>query len=262
MKSLPAGSPIRRTIKQKLKAGETTLGTWALIPAPETVDIAIRAGLDFVIIDLEHGPMDFALAQRMAMAAEANCGEAIIRVGALAESEILKALDVGAAGVIVPHIETAAQCAQAVAFAKYPPVGVRGFSPYTRAGGYSARADQLAQENEATLTGVIVEGPKGLENFEAIIRTPGLDLVYVGAYDLSVALGTPGDTRSPAVLQTVRRCVAQIHENGKASGLIFHTQEEFDEYSAMGVKLLVYKVDSSVLHDGFSTAAKMRASSC
>ena len=125
-------------IKDRIRNGNVVYGTWCLLPSPEVINVLAKAGLDFVLIDMEHGPMDYALAQKMIMAAESEGCEAIIRVAKNDESDVLRALDIGASGVIVPHIESVSDRERAISYMKYPPLGIRGFSPYTRAGGFSS----------------------------------------------------------------------------------------------------------------------------
>jgi 4-hydroxy-2-oxoheptanedioate aldolase len=248
-----ADAPTRPTLKERLKADEAVFGTWCLIPSPEVIDVLAAAGLDFVLIDMEHGPMDFATAMRMATAASSRGCEPVIRVPYANEADVLRALDTGAAGVVVPHVETPEARRQAVSWMKYPPAGVRGFSPYTRAGGYASRPGHTLRENERTLAGILVETTEGIANLPAILDDPRLDLVYVGTYDLSVALGLPGDVKHPKVRQALRDAVKLARAAGKAAGCLFHDAAEREEFLDMGIRFLCYRVDSAVLHDGFAS---------
>jgi len=118
------------SLKDKLKNGEFTIGTWCIIPSEHVVNILAKAGLDFVLIDMEHGTANLECVYKMVLAANAEGVDALVRVSSNDESEILKVLDVGAAGVIIPHIETVNDCKQALSFTKFPPMGQRGYSPY------------------------------------------------------------------------------------------------------------------------------------
>lgn len=239
-------------LKQRLVNNDNVYGTWCLIPSPEVINILAKASLDFVLIDMEHGPVDFALAQKMVMAAEADGCEAIVRVPRNDEADILRALDIGASGVIVPHIESVADRQQALSFMKYAPQGVRGFSPYTRAGGYTSRPNHTINENERVITGIIVEGKNGIDNIAEIVDDPQLDLVYIGTYDISVSLGKPGAVSDPEVLQVLEKCVEIVRSAGKVAGCLFHNQKDLEYFKELGIQFLAYKVDSAVLYDGFS----------
>jgi 4-hydroxy-2-oxoheptanedioate aldolase len=212
---------LRPSIKKRLQQGEFIIGTWCLLPSESVINVIAKTGMDFVLIDLEHGPIDFTCASRMVMAAEAEGCEAIIRVSANNESEILKALDVGASGVIVPHIETINDREKAISFIKYPPQGVRGFSPYARAGGYTSRKNHTTLENERTLSGIITEGLNSIKNIDKIIDAKELDVVYIGTYDLSVAIGIPGEVKNPKIIEVLKECAVKIRAKGKAVGDYF-----------------------------------------
>jgi len=239
-------------LKKRMKEKKLVFGTWCLIPSAEVINVIAKSGLDYVIIDMEHGSMDFALVQRMVMAAEAEGCEAIVRVGSNDELEILRALDTGASGVIVPHIECVSDCRKAISYAKYPPIGIRGFSPYARAGGYTSQKGYTVLANEKILVGIIIESEEGIKNISEIIDQPDLDIVYVGTYDISSSLGVPGDVTNIKVLQILEECVDKIRKAGKVAGCLFHSSDELAYFKKIGIGFMVYKVDSSVLFDGFS----------
>ncbi len=239
-------------LKKRLQNGSCVYGTWCVLPSPEVINVLAKAGLDFVLIDMEHGPMDYALAQRMVMAAEADNCEAIIRVSHNEEAGVLRALDTGASGIIVPHVESPGDRKKAISFMKYPPVGVRGFSPYARAGGYASTSGHTARENSRIVSGIIIEGQAGFAALPAVIDDPELDLVYIGTYDLSSALGIPGEVKNRKVLDVLEKAVKTVRDRGKAAGCLFHDIDELKYFHDIGVQFLAYKVDSSVLYDGFS----------
>ncbi|MFA4980525.1 MAG: aldolase/citrate lyase family protein [Sphingobacterium sp.] len=245
-------------IKERLNQSDFVYGTWCLIPSPEVINILAKAGLDFVLIDMEHGAADYVKAQLMIMAAEAEDCEAIIRVADNDEASILRALDIGASGVIVPHIESVEDREKAISYMKYPPLGVRGFSPYTRAGGYTSKKKHTVQENERILTGIIIEGKSGIKDIGKIIDDPQLDIVYIGTYDLSVSIGVPGDVSHPSVREILITCVDEIRRQGKFAGCLFHNGDELDFFKEIGIQFLAYKVDSKVLYDGFALINELK----
>ena len=246
----------RESLKQRLKKGEYVLGTWCILPSPEVVNVLAKAGLDFVLIDMEHGPADYKTALMMTMAAQAEGCEAIIRVGQNNESDVLKALDIGADGVIVPHIENSADRKRAISYIKYPPIGVRGFSPYARAGSYTSRPGHTIIENKLTISGIIVEGEEGIKNLDEIIDDKNLDIVYIGVYDLSAVLKIPGQVNNPQIHKLLKECVGKIRKKGKIAGALFHSKEELRFFKKIGIQLLCYKVDTSVLFDSYNSIIK------
>lgn len=245
-------------LKKKIKNNKCVFGTWCVIPSPEVVNIIAKTGLDFIIIDMEHGPVDFVTAQRMIMAAEsANC-ETIIRVPGNNEQDILKALDIGACGIIVPHADSILRVKTAISFIKYPPAGKRGYSPYTKAGGYFHRDKYIYEENERILTGIIIEEKNGLSNISKIVDEEELDIVYIGTYDISAVLGIPGKVQDKSVLKFLEGAVEKINKAGKFAGCLFHDLKELNYFKDMGVKFLTYKVDSSIIYDAYYSISKMK----
>lgn len=241
-----------QTLKDRAKNGELLIGTWCILPSEQVISVLAKAGLDFVLIDMEHGAADFPSVARMIMAAEADGCEAIVRVSSNNESEILKALDLGASGIIVPHIESAADRKKALAFMKYPPQGIRGFSPYTRAGGYCMRPGQTAAANDKIMTGIIIESRLAVANLEEIINDPDLDIVYLGAYDLSVDLGIPGEVRNEKILKILEECARKITASGKIASGLFNSEDDLNFFKSAGIKLACYGVDTSILFQGFN----------
>jgi len=179
----------RNYLKDKLKSGKSVLGTWAVIPSVVTVDIIASAGLDFIIIDAEHGPITFETAQNMAIACESREVSPIMRVPIVDEADILKALDIGMHGVQIPNIITKQDVETVVRFAKYPPLGNRGYSPFTRAGDYSLEnATNLTETaNQNTLVAINIEGEEVIENIHEILTIEALDIIFIGLYDISKA---------------------------------------------------------------------------
>jgi len=165
------------------------------------------------------------------------------------EGNVLKALDIGASGVIIPHIESIIDRKKAMSYIKYPPFGIRGFSPYTKTGEYHLRPDHTVLENEKTFSGIIIEGVTGIRHYDKIIDDPRLDLVYLGAYDLSVALGIPGDVGNPKIKEMQKLYTAKARKKNKCSGGLFHTKKDLDYFKDIGVQFLCYKVDTNILYD-------------
>ncbi len=240
-------------LKESLKKGKFVLGTWCDLPSSAVVNVLAKAKLDFVIIDLEHGPMDYKMAQDMVMAAECEGAEALVRVPRLDESDILRALDIGATGVIVPHIESVEDRKKAVTYSKFLPQGKRGFNPYVRCGGYSqATREYFNDQNNRVILGLILEGVAALNDLESIIDSPEVDLVYIGAYDLSVALGFPGEVNHPEVLKELEKAVKKIIKAKKSAGCMIHNSSDLKKFKEMGVQFMAYKVDSAIIYDAVS----------
>lgn len=246
------------SIKEKLNNKEQMFGTWCIIPSPEVVNVLCKSGLDYVIVDFEHSPVNHETAQRMVMAAHAEGKYAISRVGKLEEVEILRSLDIASDGIIIPHIETLDDVNKCLEFVKYYPEGNRGYSPYTRAGGYCVQKDYTKKANKDVLFGIIIENKKGIDNLDEILSSPDLDLVYLGAYDISISLGLAGQINHPQVVEVLDACIEKIRKANKIAGAMYHTQENYEKFTKQGVDFLVYKVDSLIINEGLEQVRSIK----
>lgn len=216
------------------------------------MNIIASAGFDFVIIDLEHSPASFETAEEMCRAAQSEQTSPIIRLGQINEGHILKSLDIGAEGLLVARVETPGDAKEVITLSKYHPIGERGFSPYTRAGGYSGGdiKEHASRQNEETLVGVILEGKKGIDNIEAILETEYLDLIYIGAYDLSQALGRPGDVGHPEIKKHMEKCVRKIRDaNMVAGGYVAKNRDDMAWMVDIGMQFITYLPDCAAISE-------------
>jgi 4-hydroxy-2-oxoheptanedioate aldolase len=179
---------------EELKNASFTLGTWSQCASPEILEIIGYSNFDFTIIDTEHGYFGLETAENLVRAAEAARIMPIIRVAVNEPHLIMKALDIGAQGVIVPQITSSEGAQRAVSAARYQPLGTRGACPCVRAGQHYVREwDHYARKsNEEAAVILLVEGPEGMANIREIVATEGLDAVMIGPFDLSVSLGVGG----------------------------------------------------------------------
>lgn len=244
------------SIKDKLKLGENVYGTWCVIPSPEVISVVSKSELDFVIVDMEHGPMDYVTTQRMITSAQSENCNAIVRVPSNNESDILKSLDVGSDGIMMPHVNTAEDVQRCIEHSKYPPIGDRSYTPYTRSGGYHVKADYKIKENEKSFVGVMIESTEGLNNISSIVDNEYVDMVYIGSYDISASLGCSVNDKK--VLNELERCAKITRDANKSIGCLFHDEKELNLFKNMGVNFLVYGVDSLILYNGFLEIKKWK----
>ena len=167
-------------IKEKLYSGKAVLGTWSIIPSVELADIIASSGVDFIIIDSEHGPINFETAQRMAIACESREVSPIMRISSINENDILKALDIGMHGIQIPNISCKKDAEEIINFAKYPPIGNRGFSPFTRSGDYIPNdvKNLTMESNKNTLIGINIEDIDAINNIDEILSVKSLDIIF------------------------------------------------------------------------------------
>ena len=195
------------SFRDRLRQGERLIGTLLSLPSPELAEIASAAGFDWLFLDMEHGALDPGDILRLVQATREPC-TCLVRVPENTEMWIKKALDSGAAGIIVPHVNSAAEAGQAVRWAKYPPQGGRSVG-FSRANLYGARfQENVETANAKTVVVAQVEHIDGVRAIAPILAVPGLDAVFVGPYDLSASLGKPGRVRDADVSEAIARVTA------------------------------------------------------
>lgn len=246
-------------IREKLKRGEAVIGTWSNIPSPVVTDIIASSGLDFIIIDCEHGPLHFETAMQMMVACEANRVSPCLRIGAIQAVEMQKALDIGAHCVHIPNISTAQEAQKCVEIFKYPPLGARGFSPFTRAGGYGGMLPKAVVEygNREPLLAIHIEDARGIENIHEILQVAGIDIIFLGLFDLSKSLGIPGEITHPKLLDLLKQLTHTIRSQGKYPGTIVMNSEQLERSLDFGIQYIAYSVDCYVLRNGYKEVIQL-----
>jgi 4-hydroxy-2-oxoheptanedioate aldolase len=240
-------------LKQKLLSGKPVLGTWSIIPSSITTDIIASTGLDFIIIDAEHGPISFETAQKMAIVCESRGVSPVMRLGSFNESDILKALDIGIHCIQIPNVKSINDVNKIVKFCKYPPQGERGFSPFTRAGNYSINnSTKLTKfSNKNTLIAINIEGTDAIENIDKILKVEEIDIIFIGLFDLSKALGIPGQVDNLKVQNHLKLLTNKILDSGKFPGTITTSKEKISSYLKLGIKYIVHLVDCEILSNSY-----------
>jgi 2-keto-3-deoxy-L-rhamnonate aldolase RhmA len=193
--------------RQRLGDREPLLGTLVSLPSPEIAELLAGAGFDWLFLDMEHGLLDFAAVQRLIQAAGDQCA-CIVRVPSNEPVWISRALDTGAAGLIFPHINSAAEARAAVSAGKYPPEGVRSIGVARAQGFGSDLQHSVAHANLETTLVPQVEHIDAARAIEAILSVPRIDAVFIGPFDLSASLGRPGDIAHPEV----QRAIAAVRD--------------------------------------------------
>ena len=246
----------KNRLKEKLTARKHVFGTWSMLGSASLINTIGYSGLDFVIIDMEHGPMAYETVENQLYAAEVTGLSPIIRLGEGSESSILHALEIGAQSIMVSHVSIPEEAQRIVYSCLYQPEGDRGLSPFTRNHGYSDvdLASKLEHANEQIFVGVLVEGKQGLDNLEKICEIPKLDMVYIGVYDLSQSVGASGDVRHPKVIKLVKDCVRIIESKGKVAGSVARDKDYIKMLFDAGFRFISYRCDSAVLRDSLAEA--------
>lgn len=238
-------------LKAKLAAGQTVMGVWSIIPSPVVVEIFALSGIDFVILDMEHGIFDVGALDNCIRACEAGGATPLVRIPGLNSSAAQWALDLGAYGIVAPQVKNKGEAEVVISMAKYAPLGSRGYNPFTRAAKYANPPDNRSGKlnNDFSLTCVIIENETALANLDFICEIPQLDVVYMGIYDLAVALGCDGNTKDPHVMGVVELAISRIRLAGKNAGMMVSSQQEVEKALALGANFLVYSVDTSLIRN-------------
>ncbi len=220
------------------------LGTFSKTTDSSIVEAAGHAGLDFIILDMEHGPINLETLKHHVMAAELSGISPIVRVDAYNSSNIEKALDLGAHGIQASSINNAEQVEELIQKMKFHPLGERGLCRFVRASAYSTE-DRFAYLEKSNLNQVIIqiEGTEGIQNIDQILKVKGVDVIFIGPYDLSQNLGLPGQIEHPDVLKEIESIKAKADAVGVQLGTFCDSPNQLKKYIDMGMHYLAYSVD-------------------
>ncbi len=218
----------KRSLKARMRAGEVCVGTHTYSASSANVEIIGRAGFDWVIVDCEHAPVEpgSLLLQDLVRAAELSGATPLVRVPENDDSMIMKVLDAGAAGVVVPHINDAESARRAVEATRYAPSGIRSACTNTRATGFYSRFKQEGEAfwsrmNEEVLTVFMLEDQKAVDNIEEILSVPGIDVAYLGPRDLAMSMGEK-DIDGPRVREAIAHMSKVALDKGILLGRVFY----------------------------------------
>ncbi|MCH7751693.1 MAG: hypothetical protein IH898_06005 [Planctomycetes bacterium] len=239
-------------LKKRLKAGDLVVGTMlSEVRNPNIVYLLAKSGFDFVIVDNEHGTYSAADVSNLVAAARGADIAVIVRIPEIRRETILKPLDSGATGLLIPQVETADQAKEIIHHAKYLPMGQRGLA-LRRAHslyGPSDAGEYLRQANEDTVIVVQAESQTAIDNLDQIVTVEGIDAVLVGPFDLSVSLGIPGELTHPKEIQAIDKVVQFCLQHKTISGIQLFDMAQATQWIAKGMRLISYSCDVNMLAD-------------
>ena len=242
--------------KRIMRSGGLALGVSVTVPDPFVTEVVGGAGFDFVLIDAEHSPIAIDQLQVMLIALRSSESTVLVRPAANDPTLIKQILDLGAEGLVVPEVDDAASCAAAVAAARYPPLGRRGFGPRRAARLGGGRPAYLARADEEVAVLVMIESAAAVASIDAILKTPGLDGIMVGPADLAVSLGHLNDLSHPDVRAAIVGVHDACHRHSVPFGIFAATEQAAREWSAAGAGFMTVGADTQFLDQGI---AKSRA---
>ena len=251
-------------LKLKLSSGEPIFGIWSIIPSPILAEILGLAGFDFQILDMEHGIFDLQALDANIRACESSGCSPLVRVPGLAPFSVQSVLDMGAHGIVFPQVPDAEVARAAVRSMKYAPDGVRGYNPFTRVALYAnpATCESGKLNNSFGLASVIIESENALNSLDQILQIPGLDMIYLGVYDMAISMGCKGNVKDPRVVDFVETTISRIRRAGKAAGVMVMNRQDMDRMLRLGANVLVHTVDSYLVHTSACESVKGFRESC
>jgi len=244
-------------MRAKLAGATPCVGVFSKTLDSSFVEAAGLGGLDFIILDTEHGHASLETIHHHVRAAALVGMESIVRVKGVDAHAIAAALDSGAGGVQVPNIATPEQARAAVEAARFYPLGARGVCRFVRAARHGSleKSAYFTAANEALLV-LQVEGLEGVSNIDAILDVPGFDVLFIGPYDLSQSIGKPGEVDAPEIHELIGRIAAAAAAKDKALGIFCDTPEALARYWQEGVAYIAYSVDISIFSDAIRSILK------
>lgn len=243
-------------LRQRLAERTPLLGTFLKTPHPHVVEVLATCGLDLLCIDAEHAPFDRAAIDLCIMAARAGGLPAMVRPQSGSPEQILNALDCGADGVVVPHVRSAAEAEAVVRACRYGPGG-RGYAGSSRAANYGLKvmAEHRSTSNESVAVVAQIEDREALEAIDEIAAVPGIDALFIGRADLTVALDCASPDDRP-VVAAVERIVSACTTQNRPVGMFLHRPADAPDWTRRGVSLFLLGSDHGFLRTGAAALRK------
>ena len=251
-------------LKERLRRGESVLGTMVItMESPEIPKILKISGFDFFIVDAEHGSFDYgAVATLMTVAREVGVTP-MVRVPEARREVVLKYMDMGARGILLPNAESVEQAKGLVEYSKYFPLGNRGvslFRPHTGFEKVESAVEYMRERNEENILMLQIESPKGVQNVERMLDVEGIDAAFIGPNDLSQSMGIMGQTSHPDFIAAVDRVIAAARQRKKFSGMHMMSAEALLPWMKKGMTLNLWSNDVLLMMDAAKAGlAKLRA---
>lgn len=247
---------MKNVLKEKMMRQEKVIGTFFELGGTTAVECLGISGLDFFIIDTEHGPFDVESSIDFIRTAELSRMTPLVRIKDVSRPSVLKMLDIGAKGLIVPCVENINQVKSLVEWAKYYPLGKRGFFTARPAGyGYKDFVQNIDQYfkicNEETLLIPQCETIGCLESIEEIVNIKGVDGIFIGPYDLSIGMGIPSQFDQPEFLNAISRILKACQNAGKFSFIYTGSNDAAKEYLALGFNGVAVNMDAAILINAY-----------
>ena len=238
--------------RSRVLAGETLIGSFSDLGSPLAVELLGRAGMDWAVLDLEHGAATEADLLALLYAAASTPMAPIVRPPSAERLRVGRALDLGAAGIMLPQLQSIEQVREAVSYLRYPPVGVRGVALRTRGAGLGsvAHGDVARVVNERIVGIVQIESAGAVAAAGEIASLEEVDVLFVGPADLSHTLGVPGRFDDRVYLDALQTVVAATQRHGKAAGILLYDAAVLDRHVDLGFRFIGLGSEGSFVSAG------------
>jgi 2-dehydro-3-deoxyglucarate aldolase/4-hydroxy-2-oxoheptanedioate aldolase len=236
-----------RSLRRKLAADEPVYGLWITLESPSVTEMAVALGLDWVVIDAEHGSLDWKEIVEHLRAAVRSDTVALVRVAELNVALIKRALDLGADGVVVPWVESVEQLTQAVRYSRYPVEGIRGIGAERATAWGQCLVEHTAEANEHVLVVPIIETVRAAKQVPALCQVDGVELFFFGPADFSATAGFRGQWEGPGVAEQILGAKEVIRRAGKHCGVIAASEENLRQRRDQGFRMIGVGIDAGLL---------------
>jgi 4-hydroxy-2-oxoheptanedioate aldolase len=249
-------SPRRLFLRERLRRGQTDIGTFVHSADPIAVEALAPLGFDLFCVDAEHGHVSIEALQSLVRAADLHGVDMLVRVRECSAAEVGSSLDAGAAGVLIPRISGVAEATLAARLARFPPEGARGFGP-GRAARYGLEMESyLELARRTTLVAVQIETDAGLAELDEILELEGVDVVFIGPNDLALSLGLRHPGAATVLDQTIASIVARVGARRRIAGIFVSCSDEAVRWLAEGVQLVLFGSDAGFMVRGAHCALR------
>jgi 4-hydroxy-2-oxoheptanedioate aldolase len=245
-------------LRRRILAGDTLIGSFSDLGSPLAAELLGRAGMDWTVLDLEHGAGTEADLLALLYAVGTTPMAAIVRPQSAERLRVGRALDLGAAGIMLPQLQSIDQVREAASFLRYPPVGVRGVALRTRGGGLGTLTHgEVARVVNERIVGIVqIESVGALAAADDIAALEEVDVLFVGPADLSHALGVPGRFDDPTYLEALRVAVDAAKRHGKAAGILLYDAAALERHLELGFRFIGLGAEGSFVSAGAAAMLK------
>ncbi len=245
-------------ITELIRKGKVAMGTFVFLPEPAIVEMIGNSGFDFVILDMEHAALSVREVETLIRSAELSGMDSLVRISKERSEDILRVLEAGATGVMVPHVRRAADLAQVIEAVKYPPVGRRGSCRGVRAARYGDTdfARYTLEANTRSWVIALVEDMEGCAQIGEIISVPGLSAVSPGPGDLATALGVPGQTDHPQVIEVVEKILDAARRREIPFAMYVTETRASSKWMRKGANMIIHSIDTRIIMEAYRGALR------